>query len=252
MKKLLLLILIALLVILNIYLVLNGISLGNVTILGLKGIQEKNTEVDSTIAQATKLASTDYPKALSNIETDLKKLETEKKNYEDMVTISTSEDVANAKQLTKYNIEFLWTKLGNHATSEGVTIKIDVTKGSNTTQETYNLNFTANGSYIGISDFISAVENDSQLGFKIEDFKMVPNTDTTDLQATFVCKDVAIIDITNIATSTVVTNNTDNANTNTTQSNTNVTNSNTAGKNTNTKNNNTTNTQSNVVNNTNK
>lgn len=195
MKKLLLLILITLLVILNVYVVINGLTLGNITILGIKGIQDKNAELDTTIEQATKLASTDYPKALSNINTNAKKLETEKKNYEDMITISSSDDVNAAKQLSKYNIEFLWTTVGTHATSEGVTIKMDVTKGGNTTSETYNLNFTVNGSYVGISDFISDIENDSHLGFKIEEFKMIPNTDTTDLQATFVCKDISIIDV---------------------------------------------------------
>lgn len=249
MKKLLLLVLIALLLALNIYVVFNGLGIGSISILGVKGIQDKNDELDTTIEQTTKLASTDYPKALSNIETDTKKLQTEKKNYEDMVTISSSDDVATAKQLTKYNIEFLWTKLGNHATSEGVTIKIDVTKGTNTTQETYNLNFTANGSYIGISDFISSVENDSQLGFKIEDFKMVPNTDTTDLQATFVCKDIAIIDISNTQVNTTVTNNTNTTNTNT---NTNTANTNSNTKATNTNSNSTNTNKNNVANNTQK
>ena len=36
----------------------------------------------------------------------------------------------------KYEIETLWVKLGNHATNEGATMKMDVTKGSNTTQDT--------------------------------------------------------------------------------------------------------------------
>lgn len=242
MKKLLLLVLIALLLILNIYVVFNGLELGGIKVLGIRGIQDRNSDLDTTIEQATKLASTDYPKALNNIDTDAKKLEAEKKNYEDMVTISSSDDVTTAKQLTKYNIEFLWTKVGTHATSEGVTIKMDVTKGNNTTEGTYNLNFTANGSYIGISDFISSVENDSQLGFKIEDFKMVPNTDTTDLQATFVCKDIAIIDISNTQTNTTVNNNT-NTNTTNTNSNTTATNTNTNSTNTN---------QNNVANNTQK
>ena len=229
--------------------VVNGIQIGNFEILGISKVKQKNNDLDTTVKKAPKLASTDYPKALSNIETDTKKLQTEKKNYEDMVTISSSDDVATAKQLTNYNIEFLWTKLGNHSTSEGVTIKIDVTKGTNTTQETYNLNFTANGSYIGISDFISSVENDSQLGFKIEDFKMVPNTDTTDLQATFVCKDIAIIDISNTQVNTTVTNNTNTTNTNT---NTNTANTNSNTKATNTNSNSTNTNKNNVANNTQK
>ena len=67
MKKLLLLVLIALLLALNIYVVFNGLGIGSISILGVKGIQDKNDELDTTIEQATKLASTDYPKALSNI-----------------------------------------------------------------------------------------------------------------------------------------------------------------------------------------
>ena len=44
----------------------------------------------------------------------------EKKNYEDMVTISTGDEVKQATQFQKYEIESLWVKIGNHAKSEGV------------------------------------------------------------------------------------------------------------------------------------
>ena len=36
-----------------------------------------------------------------------------------------------------------------------------------------------------IMDFVSSLEDDSELGFRIEDFHMVPATDGTNLQATF-------------------------------------------------------------------
>ena len=80
---------------------------------------------------------------------------------------------------------------------------MDIVRGN--TSETYNLRFTVNGSYISITDFISDIENDSTLGFKIEEFKMVPGTSTSDLKATFVCKEIAIKDIsetTNISAQT--------------------------------------------------
>ena len=83
-------------------------------------------------------------------------------------------------------------------------MKMDVKKGS--AQDIYDLQFTATGSYISITDFISAIENDSSLGFKIEEFKLVPSSSGSDLQATFVCKDIAIKDVSQSAVTTTTDN----------------------------------------------
>ena len=96
---------------------------------------------------------------------------------------------------------------------------------------------------------LTVIENDSQLGFKIENFSMVPSSSTTDLQATFTCKDITIKGISN-SSSTInqstnnQTNNTTTNTNNTTSSNsTNTANSTNNSTNTNTANNtNTTNT----------
>lgn len=202
MKKVLISLLIVLLLVLNCIAILKGVNLFGLNILGIGQIKEKNDNLDKIIAEATTVASTDYPKALSEMEINLKKLEEEKKNYEDMVTISTGEQVQLANQYQKYEVEYLWTVIGNHATKEGVVIKIDIvaTSGDNN----YNLNFTVNGSYIGITEFISDIENDSALGFKIENFSMKPGASTQDLQANFTCKDIVIKDIQKGSTSTEV------------------------------------------------
>lgn len=214
MKKLLLLILIALLLALSIFIVIQGVGVGNIQILGVKGIQQKNTELDEKIKQAGKLAEKDYQQAVSEVEESTKKLKEEKKNYEDMTAISEEGDVQSANQIEKYEIETLWVRLGNHATSEGVVMQMDVLKGTNAVQDVYNLKFTATGGYIQITDFISAIENDSTLGFKIEEFKMLPAANANELQATFVCKDIYIKDVTatttNTETNDKTTNNKDN------------------------------------------
>lgn len=242
MKKLLILILIALLLALSIFIVVNGLQIGSFELLGITGVKEKNVQLDEKIQEATKLASTDYEKIISTLNSNAKKLEEEKKNYDDMVSVSTDSQVQTATQIQKYEIETLWVKLGRHATSEGAVMKMEVTKGSNSASDTYNLKFTVNGSYISITDFISAIENDSMLGFKIEEFKMQPSTSGTDLEATFVCKDIAIKDVQETSTSQKDTNtNTDTNttnNTNTTENNTNTTGNNT-GDNSNTTGNNT-------------
>lgn len=204
MKKLLILILIALLVALSIFIVIQGVNIGSLEILGVKGIQSKSSQLDEKIQQAGKLAEKDYQQALNDVKTNTKKLQEEKKNYEDMTQISEDGDIQNANQIEKYEIETLWVKLGNHATTQGVVMKMDVKKGS--AQDIYDLQFTATGSYISITDFISAIENDSSLGFKIEEFKLVPSSSGSDLQATFVCKDIAIKDVSQSAVTTTTDN----------------------------------------------
>lgn len=196
MKKLLILILIGLLLALSIFIVLNGVEVGNINILSISGIQNKNNELDEKIQQASKLAEKDYKQAVSTVEESAKKLQKEKKEYEEITAISSEGDVQTANQIERYEIETLWVKLGNHATSEGAVMKMDVVKGTNNTADTYNLKFTVTGSYISITDFISDIENDSTLGFKIEEFKMAPTTNGEQLSATFVCKDIAIKDVT--------------------------------------------------------
>lgn len=222
MKKLLILILIALLVALSIFIFIQGVSIGNVEILGIKEIQTKSSDLNEKIQEATVLAEKTYAEAVRDVDTNAKKLEEEKKNYEDMTTISSESDVQAASQLERYEIETLWVRLGNHATSQGVVMQMDVLPSSSGAKNTYNLRFTATGSYISITDFISAIENDSTLGFKIEEFKMVPSG--SNLQGTFVCKDIAITEISSVST-VQSTENTNTNNTNDTNSSKNTNNS---------------------------
>ena len=241
MKKLLILILIALLLALSIFIFVKGVSIGSVEVLGIGGIQTKSEALNKKIQQATVLAEKTYEEAVSDVDTNAKKLEQEKKNYEDMTTVSTDGEVQAAAQLERYEIETLWVRLGNHATSQGVVMQMDVLPSSSGAKDTYNLRFTATGSYISITDFISAIENDSTLGFKIEEFKMIPSG--SDLQATFICKDIAIAEISSLNTTVQVTDNTNSANTN----NTNNTNSTNTANTNNTNNTNTSNSTVSVV-----
>lgn len=251
MKKLLILILIALLFTLSIFLVIQGIHIGNFEILGIRDIQAKSNKLDETIQEAAKLAEKDYKQAVSDVETNAKKLRQEKSNYDEMVA-TTDGSTGTTSQIEKYEIETLWVRLGNHATSEGVVMQMDVIKGNSSLPDVYNLRFTATGSYISITDFISAIENDSMLGFKIEEFKMNPMASGSDLQATFVCKDITIKDVSATTTNTTTDNNTNNENntnnTNNTNNNNNAnnTNSNNTSANNTTNSNNTNNTASNT------
>ena len=176
----------------------------------------------------------------------MKTLEEVKEQYHDLVVVDTESGEEAVPQLEKYEIEYLWTQIGNHAKEEGVTLKINVEKsfdpatvettqkedGEQENEETtenndnknnivddiignmsaatveststgaadekdeanYDLMFEASGSYVSVADFIYAIENDSSLGFKIEDFEMTGSSKT--VTARFTCKDIRIKKIT--------------------------------------------------------
>lgn len=229
MKKTLILILIVLVLALTIFTLINGLQIGSFSIWGIRTIQDENAKLDETVTQATRLASSTFPGKVSEVNASMEELEKQKTTYEDMVAVSNTGDVQTASQLSNYTLDFLWTEIGTHATSEGVNIDISLTAGAGG-QNVYDLNFTVVGSYVGICEFIRDIEDDSDLAFKIEQFSMTAGESTSSLRATFICKNIPIEGVSSIDSGTdqsTTENNTNTTNTtaNTTNSTTNTTNS---------------------------
>ena len=224
MRKTLISAIIFLLLAVLICMLLRNTTIGGITVYGIQGLSEENQELDDKIQTASKLSSTDYQEALSNLSDSVKEFKSAKENYEELVALSTTDEVGEASQLETYEIEYLWARIGKHATDENVVLKLDISANS-TSEATgyYDLEFTAAGSYVGLTDFIYDIENDSSLGFKIENFKMVPGSSTDSLQATFTCTDISInIDYSSVVDSSEensdgeTTNDSESTNTNTT------------------------------------
>ena len=233
MKKLLIRVITILLVILIGITGVKGVSIGKLNVLGILQIKQENEELDEIIEEATKLASTDYKNAQSDVESAAKELANTKEEYESMVTVSTDSEVQAANQTYFYDIDMLWTKIGNHAKTEGVTIDIvvknakefDSSDTTSLTDKKYicDLSFTAVGSYVGIEEFITDIEDDSELGFKIENFKMIPSSEKTSVvEATFDCTSIKIRGISSASSSSTATdeNTTNTIDTNTVDANT--------------------------------
>ena len=55
-----------------------------------------------------------------------------------------------------------------------------------------NLLFTVTGNYIAVINFVLSIEDDSQLGFRIENFKILPGSGENGRQATFTVRNVRI------------------------------------------------------------
>lgn len=235
MRKILISILVCLLLIGSAFFMVNGISPINVK--GFLDLDEKDNEIEQKITELSNVISIEYVGKESNLKRTANTLQESKTEYENQAILSKSNNPSYASQLETYDIDYLWTKLGNFAKEEGVVIKIElVTSGTST--NLYNLNFTVTGGYVGTTNFIYDIENDSKLGFKIDNFEMGARIDYT-IVSTFSCKEIPIkvgkVDApideqeneknannTNATSTTNTSNNTNNVNTTNTTNNTNT------------------------------
>lgn len=188
MRKIIISVIVVLLLIGSAFFMVNGIN--NVGIKGIKGLNEKNKTIEQKISELSNAISVTYVNTESNLKSTASTLQSSKTEYENQAALSNSSSPSYASQLEKYDIDYLWTKIGNHAKNENVVIKMDLVSGG-ASQNLYNLNFTVTGSYMDTTNFIYDIENDSKLGFKIDEFKMVPGGSDA-LTTTFICKEIPI------------------------------------------------------------
>lgn len=185
MRKILLSILLVLALILMALFLKNGIELGSFKIYGFQGIADKSQELTEQINLANQ-ENDDYASAIEKMKVHVEELTENKKAYLDEIARSSEDDIRHATQTKTYTIEYLWSRVGNHATSQGVNLKMEVVNSTLQDQEYRNLNFTVTGPYLAITQFIYDIENDTNLDFTIDDFHMLSG------QATFTVKDIKI------------------------------------------------------------
>ena len=241
-RKILMGVLTVLLAVLTYFVIANGVSIGSFKALGLKGLKEEDSQIQSKIETASSLTSSQYPSKISELNQNTKNLLSKKEEYTDLTTYSTEDQIQAANELQEYEVEYLWAEVGKYATKEGIKIKMDISNSTSANQSAdgrklYDLNFTAEGAYVGISLFLADLEDDSFLDFKIENFALTKGESTENLKATFVVKDIPI-KLDNLSANTSsdsdttgsvnnTTNNTSNTTGNTTTNTTSNTNTNT-------------------------
>ena len=156
---------------------IRGVSIGQFQILSIAEIKTSSLKLDSEIEELNNLKNVTYKKKLNDLQNSIKNLTTAKQNYLDLASISTDTEIQQANQEQSYAMEFLWDKVGTYATQEGLGLTWNVV--STGVNNKYTLNFTITGSYIGIINYIYSLENDSELAFRIENFKIVSAGATT-------------------------------------------------------------------------
>ena len=184
MRKLLISILLILLIILAYFTIFEGISIGDFEILSTSGIVKLNDNLTTKIEEANKKIKSDLQSKETELKQNIDILLDNKESYYNLANVSTESEISRANTEETYTYEYLSIKIGRYARKEGVNLTMNVKTGDAGDEVTKNLDFTLVGQYFAIMDFISALEDDSELDFRIEDFHMTPSSEDN-LQATF-------------------------------------------------------------------
>ncbi len=215
MRKLLIGILIAILLVIFTLMLYQGIKIGNFRFgYSIQEVINKNDELDKGIAALGSKIETDYKQTKSALDQSFQLLQDEKQKYQDKISYASSEELSFLSETEKYKLDYLWTNIGLYARKNNVTLKLDLSHGSSGIPNQYNISFTTTGDYLSISEFVYAIEKDPELGFRIEEFALVPYSEEQ-LQATFIIKNITIDESSiNQAAATLATpNDTENTNT---------------------------------------
>jgi hypothetical protein len=207
-NRIFLIVLILFIIILTIAMI-NGIKIGNFQVPSIKQLTNKNQEINEKIEKASTLTSIDYPNNVEKLEDTYEKFTLKKQKYEEMSDF-TDEDGNNIYEIKQYDIVYLWELFGKYAKSNNLKIEMSV-KSNGSKEDFYDLYFTTTGKYTDISQFINNIENNSDLYFRIYNFKMSGNGET--VTSTFTVKNVKL-DSSTLQKESTSTTNTNNINNN--------------------------------------
>ena len=178
MKKFLISILVILLLILTYFIILKNVTIATWKSKSINDIKNANNELNAQIDMAKQINNQEYPQSIEKLENSIRNLKVAKEKYETKLSYVSDNAELGVVEIKEYKVERLWITLENYAKDNGLDLQLDLLDTS--TADKYDLNITLLGGYIGITDFIYDIEGDDTLGFKIQNFKLTPNTTTTE------------------------------------------------------------------------
>ena len=163
-------------------------------------LQSKSDDLNSDIAKLENSTTKEFQEKKDELSKTIKEYNEVKKQYEELIPqTENSQTVIDENLKDIYDVDFLWTIVGNYATEEGINLNFDISKNItsassiNNTSSTYvvcDLKFTVTGNYINLTDFIYDLEDDDRLNFEINSFNMQKSGDG--LQVTFTVKEIKL------------------------------------------------------------
>ena len=178
MRKILMIFLTVILVII-LYMFLGvGLDLSVIEIPSFAVVTENNQKLNDEISKASKESTTGIEDRKKELKEEYKNYLNAKNEYTELKqTEETKEPSESASEI--YNIEYLWTTIGNFATQNGIKLDFGVTESTAITSETEgnvicDLNFKCIGDYENITNFIKDLEeNEARFSFVPENLKIV-------------------------------------------------------------------------------
>lgn len=172
-----------------------GLEIGNFKINSYKEIQVASAERKKILSDLNYKNFTEFTAKKTALTSAVGAYKTQKTQYDALVEEGQIQDGAVLDSMELYDVDFLWTTIGNYATQKGVTLQFDVVQSSQVASISSeyvicDLHFTITGEYIAITDFIYSLENDDKLNFEISKFLMEKGGEN--LQATFVVKEIPV------------------------------------------------------------
>jgi hypothetical protein len=172
-----------------------GFEIGPVKVNGYSTVASLSAKKTELLAKLNEKNVTEFNAKKDNLQKVVDDYNTKKAEYDRLVQEGKIDNNSIHNTLDLYEIDYLWTKIGNYATKEDVELQIDLTKSATSTSISTeyimcDLTFNVTGEYIAITDFLFDLEGDDSLRFEINDFVMQKGGQN--LQATFVVKNVPI------------------------------------------------------------
>ncbi len=202
MRRILIMFLIVILLAGLVLITTQGVVLGSITIPSIKSVISNNENLETQIANLRSIIDGEYKQTQMLLKAQEESLQKAKQSYQDKITYSTEEELKDANNVEKYEIGYLWTKLGVYAKKNKLELQADLLPTETTLQDKddkektdlallCDLNVTIQGEYLPISEFVYAIENDEDLGFRIREFSLVPYSET-ELQGKFKITSIGI------------------------------------------------------------
>lgn len=172
----------------------DGVQTNLIQIASYDEVKAANKQLDTQISELNRKNTTDYESKRTALTTAVKNYKDKKEKYEALAPTVQETDEQEPEETTTsntkpYDVDFLWTIVGNYATETGISIDFTFVKSATASSSSSDyftmsdINFTVSGTYNSIIEFIYDIEDDDRLGFEIKNFKM--SKGGSGVQATF-------------------------------------------------------------------
>ena len=173
MRKLIIVAIVAILIYVGVTMVFDGLE--KFRIPSYEGLEQQQKVLEANVGKLNNTNGVLFETEKANLATSIKNYKDKKAEYEAM---EASQKELALQSTDLYDLDFLWTIIGNYASDQNVILQLDVTKSPNIEAQSdeyvmCDIAFTGMGDYADLVGFIYDVEDDDRMKFEFSDFDMI-------------------------------------------------------------------------------